>query len=101
MLTDKEERELEKLRKYFRKEGRDTMLEELQHEGESARNLRFTNLAKHAQAIIETQDRDEELNSLKDKVKELNKPYNDQKNANKKLQRLVRLTMKEDGQVEE
>ena len=77
------------------------MLEELEHEGSSARELRFTNLAKHAQAIIETQDRDEELNQIKLKKKNLEAPYREQKRENTKLQRLVRLIMKENGEVED
>lgn len=101
MLTENEEIELAKLRKHFAKQGRTEMLNELEHESSSARELRFTNLAKHAQAIIETKDRDEELNQVKAKKKVLEAPYTEQKRENTKLQRLVRLVMKDRGEVED
>lgn len=94
-----EEKEIIKLERYLRREGREDFVTEMQGASEVQLDAKMLALAKHAEEIQTTQANDEKLRDAKSEVRVLAAPYNDQKKMNKKMNRFVALLMKEKGVV--
>lgn len=81
-----------------------TKLERKLDEGEASKFRGMTDkelefellqLAKHKEAIVTTRNEDQQLNSAKEVVKELNSPYVEQLKANKLKHRFIALLLAE------
>jgi hypothetical protein len=91
------ELELTKLEKYFRKEGRYTLVEELRRLSREELGTRLQGQAKHLQDIIDTKAKDEKLKAAKEDVREYSETYNRQKRMCDKISRLIHLIVQEQG----
>lgn len=91
------EKEVTKLEKYLKKEGRQDFVDEMM-DGDSERlNAKLLGLAKHRQEILNTRSEDGDLKKAKEEVKDLDAPYKEQLKMNEKLTRFVSLVMKDKG----
>ena len=95
-LTEDQETELTKLEKFLKKEGRNDLIQGLKGATLDEMNAKLLGYAKHAQEIIDTKNRDEELKNARQRVKVLNEPYREQLNMNKKLARYTALVIKDE-----
>lgn len=92
-----EEKEIIKLERYLKREGREDFVTEMMGASPAQLDSKMLGLAKHREEIQNTKDNDEELKKAKAEAKNLGSPYNDQMKMNKKLTRFVALLMKEKG----
>lgn len=92
-----DEKEIIKLERYLRREGREDFVTEMHGASPQQLDSKMLSLAKHAEEIQTTRDDDQKLREAKSEVKVLAAPYNDQKKMNKKMNRFVALLMKEKG----
>lgn len=91
------EKETTKLEKYLVKQGRKDFIDEVRGASSETLNQKLLALAKHNQEIANTKAADSELEAAKERKKDLEQPYKDQKKMNEKLARFVALIMKENG----
>jgi hypothetical protein len=91
------EKETTKLEKHLVKQGRRDFIDEIRAASPDALNAKLLGLAKHNQEIANTKAADQELERAKQRKKDLEEPYKDQKKMNEKLARFVALVMKEQG----
>ena len=94
-FEDGEGRKIELL---LRRAGREDFIKRIQQSRGTKSELDFEimKLAKHAQAITNTQQQDIDLIRAKEEVRELKAPYNEQTKLNKALTRYVALILEED-----
>lgn len=101
-LTEDQEKEVTKLEKALIKDGREDFVLEMRRADISQLETKLLGLAKHSQEITNTKNRDEELLAAKQRKSELEAPYREQTNYNKKLARFVSLVLKdEEGDTDE
>jgi hypothetical protein len=91
------EKETTKLEKYLVKQGRKDFVEAMRNASASELDSKMLSLAKHREEIATTKSNDTELETAKEKKKDLEAPYREQLAMNKKLSRFVGLMMKEMG----
>lgn len=92
-----QEKEVTKLERYLKREGRDDFVTEMMGASTQQLDAKMLSLAKHNEEITNTKNEDEELQQAKVKVKVLGAPYRDQTKMNKKLTRFVALLMANKG----
>lgn len=92
-----DEKEIIKLERYLKREGREDFVTEMMGASPVQLDSKMLSLAKHAEEIQTTQADDQKLREAKAEVRTLASPYNDQKRMNKKMNRFVALLMKEKG----
>src|SRR5690349_3112786 len=91
------EKETTKLEKYLVKQNRKDFIDEMRAASPETLNSKLLALAKHNQEIANTRAADDKLKAAKERVKELDGAYKEQKRMNEKLARFVALVMKEQG----
>lgn len=91
------EKEITKLEKFLKKEGRQDLIEELMGSGKETLDAKLLSLAKARQVILTECAEDEDLVAAKERVKELGATYREQLKMNDKISRFVSLLMKEKG----
>ena len=92
-----DEREVIKLERDLRREGREDFIEQMRNAGVELLDSKLLGLAKHREAINDTQQNDEELRTAKAVASNLGAPYREQLTMNKKLTRFITLLRKEQG----
>lgn len=99
-LTEDQEKEIVTLEKALIKDGRQDWIKEMRVAEKDQLEFKLLNLAKHAQEITNTKNRDEELLKAKKHKSSLEAPYREQTKYNKKLSRFVSLLLiEEEGDV--
>jgi len=89
------EKEVTKLEKFLKNEGRQDFIDEMRTVDLEALDAKILNLAKHRQEILNTRANDAELERAKEVKKDLEAPYKEQLKMNEKLTRFVSLVMKD------
>ncbi len=95
-LTEDQEKEVTKIEKALIRDGREDFVLEMKRADISQLEAKLLELAKHAQEIQNTKDRDDELIQARRKKSDLEAPYREQTRYNKKLARFVALTLKDE-----
>lgn len=86
-----QEKEVIKLEKYLRKQGRDELIQSLRACSDTEKRARLLQQAVLEQEITDTKDRDEKLKEANDKSKELNATYSEQTRVCRKISRFIHL----------
>lgn len=94
-----DEKEIIKLERYLKREGREDFVTEMRGASSAQLDAKMLGLAKHREEIQNTQNGDEELKKAKQHAKNLGATYRDQSKMNKKLTRFVALMMQEKGKI--
>lgn len=94
-----DEKEIIKLERYLKREGREDFVTEMMAASPALLDSKMLGLAKYREEIQNTQNADEELKRVKQHAKTLGAPYRDDVKMNKKLTRFVALLMQEKGKV--
>lgn len=93
------EKEITKLERYLRKQGRDELVQELRSLDNEDRRNRLMKQAVHEQEIMDTKAKDEKLKEAKAEASALNGIYNEQLRMNKKISRFIHLLIEDSGKV--
>lgn len=94
-----DEKEVIKLERYLKREGREDFVTEMMGASPSELDAKMLKLAKEAEEIQDAQNNDEELREAKKEASNLGAPYRERKKMNKKLTRFVALMMQEKGKI--
>lgn len=89
------EKEVTKLEKYLRKQGRKDFIDEMRAASDGTLESKLLSLAKHDQEIRNTMAKDEELIKAKERKADLEATYKEQLRMNAKLARFVALVMQD------
>lgn len=92
-----DEKEIIKLERFLKREGREDFVTEMMAASPAQLDSKMLSLAKHREEIDNTRNADDELKKAKAEVRALGAPYRDQTKMNKKLTRFVALLMAEKG----
>lgn len=92
-----DEKEIIKLERYLKREGREDFVTEMMGASPVQLDSKMLALAKHREEIDSTRNEDGDLKKAKNEAKMLGAPYRDQAKMNKKLTRFVALLMAEKG----
>lgn len=95
MITDELEKEMTKLEKYLKKQGRNELVQELHGLKSDQLKSRLLGQAMHYQEIMDTKAIDEKLTDALELVKSLRASYNEQLRMNKKISRFISLLLKD------
>lgn len=98
MSEENLEKEITKLEKYLLRQGRQDFLVDMKKSTKEEREAKLLSLTQHKQELLTTMANDDELNSLKEKVKFARSVYTDQTKMNDKLSRFIHLLMKDEGE---
>jgi hypothetical protein len=91
------EKERTKLERYLKKNASPNLVEDLAHLNLEQLKKRIQDQAIHKQDTITSKQGDDDLNKLKDQVRERNSYWNDQIRMNDKISRYISLLMKDLG----
>lgn len=95
MITSELEKELTKVEKYLLRQGRVDLMNELKNLKPEELKNRLLKQALHHEEILDAKSSDTELQDTKDKVRDLQGPYNDSLRMNKKISRYINLLLKD------
>jgi hypothetical protein len=96
------EKELTKLEKYMKKQGREELVRELRNLDNEERRQRLMKQAVLEQEIADTKIKESEKPEIieaKDTIKEFNATYREQLQMSKKISRLIHLLIEDSGKV--
>ncbi len=93
------EKEIIKLEKYLRKQGREELVQELRACDNDQKRVRLMNQAVHEQEILDTKAKDQELLDAKASVRALGASYNEQSRMCKKISRFIHLLIEDSGKA--
>jgi hypothetical protein len=94
------EKEITKLEKYFKKNGREELLNELRNLDNASRRKRIMDQAILEQEITDTKKKNAEKDPVKSAlsvIKEHNRMFSEQKRVSQKLSRLLHLLIEDSG----
>lgn len=94
-----DEKEIIKLERYLKREGREDFVTEMQAASPVQLDAKMLGLAKYREEIQNTQNADEKLREAKRHASSLGAGYRDDIKMNKKLTRFVALLMQDKGKA--
>ena len=93
------EKELYKLERFLKKQGRNELIEQLRSLNNTDRRNRLMQQAVLEQEIADTKAKDEKLQAAKEAARELNATYTGQLRMAKKIARFIHLLIEDSGKA--
>lgn len=93
------EKELTKLERYLKKQGREELVKELRTLDNDDRRQRLMKQAVYEQEIMDAKANDRKLQAAKEEARDLGAVYNENLRMNKKISRFIHLLVEESGKV--
>lgn len=93
------EKEITKLEKYLKRQGREELIRELRDLSNDDRRGRLMKQAVYEQEIFDSKENDKDLKAAKEKARDLNAVYNENLRLNKKISRFIHLLIEDSGKV--
>lgn len=91
------EKELTKLERYLRRQGRGELVQELRSLDNDERRQRLMKQAVYEQEIMDAKANDAKLKAAKEEARDLGAVYNENLRMNKKISRFIHLLVEDSG----